>query len=155
MPLAPALLSTITACFVSAVIEAPSARASWSVALPAANGTMNVTGRSGYLPCDQAGAAAKAASSAAASRARRSARRMRVMSKSPCVGCDVDESVVVAAGEMRIQRLGHVDLDVEQEEGQGLAVAVQVERVVNAAVEHLVEHEVHRSELRQQVARHL
>ena len=59
MPLAPALLSTTTACFVSAVIEAPSARASWSVALPAANGTMKVTGRSGYLTCAPAGVAAE------------------------------------------------------------------------------------------------
>jgi hypothetical protein len=47
MPLAPALLSTMTACLVSAVIEAPRARASWSVALPAAKGTMKVTGFSG------------------------------------------------------------------------------------------------------------
>src|SRR5689334_10658094 len=57
MPLAPALLSTTTACFVSVVIEAPSARASWSVALPAAKGTTKVIGFSGYLPCAAAGIA--------------------------------------------------------------------------------------------------
>ena len=44
MPLAPALLSTTTACLVCSVIDWPSARASWSVALPAANGTMKVIG---------------------------------------------------------------------------------------------------------------
>ena len=47
MPLAPALLSTTTACLVCSVIDWPSARASWSVALPAANGTMKVIGLAG------------------------------------------------------------------------------------------------------------
>ena len=45
--LAPALLSTTTACLVVSVIDWPSARASWSVALPAANGTMKVIGLTG------------------------------------------------------------------------------------------------------------
>src|SRR5438046_6868 len=114
MPLAPALLSTITACFVSAVIEAPRARASWSVALPAANGTMKVTGRSGYLPCAHAGvAAAKAARSAAARTARRSARRMRVMGRvSVCRSGEERMRSIVFAAQMDAERLGHVDVDV-------------------------------------------
>src|SRR5262245_6585125 len=69
MPLAPALLSTTTACLVASVIDWPSARASWSVALPAANGTMKVTGFSGYLvACAKALPSAVAASSAHAAR---------------------------------------------------------------------------------------
>src|SRR3954447_23658036 len=47
-PFAPARLSITTGCLVCAVISWPSARASWSVALPAANGTTNVIGFSGY-----------------------------------------------------------------------------------------------------------
>jgi hypothetical protein len=46
-PDAPGLLSTITFCLVILVTSWPSERASWSVALPAANGTTNVNGLSG------------------------------------------------------------------------------------------------------------
>ena len=55
MPLAPALLSTTTACLVSLVMDWPMARASWSVALPAANGTTKVMGLAGKV-CAAAGA---------------------------------------------------------------------------------------------------
>ncbi len=61
---------------------------------------------------------------------------------------------VVAAGEVLDERLRNGDVEVEQQEGQRLAVAVEVERVVDAAVEHVVEDEVHRLQVRQQVARH-
>ncbi len=47
MPLAPPLFSTTTACLVAVVTAWPSARASWSVALPAANGTTKVMGLDG------------------------------------------------------------------------------------------------------------
>ena len=47
MPLAPALLSTTTGCLVSVVTDWPRARASWSVALPAANGTTKVMALAG------------------------------------------------------------------------------------------------------------
>ena len=47
-PDAPGLLSTITVCLVMRVTSWPSERASWSVALPAANGTTNVICLSGY-----------------------------------------------------------------------------------------------------------
>ena len=55
---------------------------------------------------------------------------------------------------MDAERLGHDDLEVEEQEGQRLAVAVEIERVVDAAVEHVVEDEVHRLQLRQQEALH-
>ena len=51
-------------------------------------------------------------------------------------------------------RDGTADRQVEQQEGERLAVAVEVERLVDAAVEHVVEHEVHRVQARQQVALH-
>ena len=148
MPLAPALLSTTTACLVSAVIDAPSARASWSVALPAANGTTKVIGWSGYLPWAKAPVAAKDASSAATT-ARRPARKW-VMRVSMGLG---ERNRVVGAGQVRAQRVGDGDRQVEQQEGERLAVAVEVERVVDAAVEDVVEDEVHRLQVRQQVAR--
>ena len=68
-PDAPALLSMTTGCFVCAVTSWPSARASWSVALPAANGTTNVIGFSGY--CAATGMAIAATSAA-------TQRRMRI-----------------------------------------------------------------------------
>ena len=46
-PLAPGLSSTTTVCFVASYIAWPTPRASWSVALPAANGTTKVTGFEG------------------------------------------------------------------------------------------------------------
>jgi hypothetical protein len=47
-PDAPGLSSTTTACLVIRVTSWPSARASWSVALPAAKGTTKVIVLSGY-----------------------------------------------------------------------------------------------------------
>src|SRR5262245_38804870 len=44
----------------------------------------------------------------------------------------------------------HLDFEAEQQEGERLAVRVQPEGFVHAAVEHALQHEVHRVELRQQ-----
>jgi hypothetical protein len=55
----------------------------------------------------------------------------------------------------QLQAGGHAHGHGQQVERQGLAVHVEIERVVDAAVEHLVEHEVHAGERRQQVAQHL
>ena len=43
-----------------------------------------------------------------------------------------------------VQVIGHVDRQCEQQKRQCLAVRVEVQRIVDAAVEHAVEHEVHR-----------
>jgi hypothetical protein len=49
---------------------------------------------------------------------------------------------------------GHGQRQREQVERQRLAVHVQIERVVDAAVQHVVQHEVHGADLGQQVALH-
>src|SRR4051812_1198673 len=55
----------------------------------------------------------------------------------------------------RIEELRrHLELHLEQDESERLAVAIEVERAVDAAVEHIVDHEVHRVELWQHIARH-
>src|SRR5215471_423119 len=56
--------------------------------------------------------------------------------------------------EQRCELRRDVEIDVEHEERERLPVRVEVERVVDAAVEHAIEYEVHRTELRQQVAAH-
>ena len=53
-PEAPGLSSTTTGCLVMRVTSLPSARASWSVALPAANGHHEGDGLSGYSACADA-----------------------------------------------------------------------------------------------------
>src|SRR3982751_2879860 len=75
MPLAPALLSTTTACLVCSVIDWPSARASWSVALPAANGTTKVIGLAGYACPNEGAAGASATAARAAATTTRRGRR--------------------------------------------------------------------------------
>src|SRR5512134_1711075 len=47
-PCAPALLSTTNGCLSASCSCWPSTRATWSVALPAGNGTTSFTGRDGY-----------------------------------------------------------------------------------------------------------
>src|SRR4051794_41574362 len=75
MPLAPALLSTTTACLVCSVIDWPSARAGGSVALPAANGTTKVSGLAGYACANDGPAAPSATAAKAAATATRRRRR--------------------------------------------------------------------------------
>src|SRR6187399_1954721 len=60
---------------------------------------------------------------------------------------------LVGAGEVLAQRVGDGDREIEQQEGERLAVAVEVQRVVDAAIEDIVEDEVHRLQVRQQVTR--
>ncbi|MNV94475.1 hypothetical protein D3C71_1892760 [compost metagenome] len=77
MPLAPPLFSTTTGWPVSWVKAWPSARAIWSVALPAANGTTKVNAFDGYFAAVWAKAAGAAASTSAATRLAPKVRRRR------------------------------------------------------------------------------
>src|SRR5512147_503200 len=151
MPLAPALLSTTTGCFVCSVIDWPSARASWSVALPAAKGTTKLNGLAGK-PC----AAARPGSTRARPKAAVATRRRRGR-----------EGVIALVSwmvrwwkssarpdEVPGQFGRHLDDQFEQQVRQRLAVAVEVQGVVDAAVQHVVDDEVHRLQPGQQVARH-
>ena len=61
---------------------------------------------------------------------------------------------MIGAAQQRRQCRGQHERKVEQQERQCLAVAIQVECIVDATVEHVVEHEVHGVQAWQQVARH-
>ena len=141
MPLAPGLLSTTTDCFVSFVIACPTARASVSVALPAAKGTTKVIDFVGNS-CAPAAAAASASGKCGDGSLHGFLRGFLVAGS----GAVRDE---------RDERFGNLHGQVEHEEGERLAVRIEVERIVHAAVEHVVEDEVHGVQVRQQVARDL
>lgn len=81
MPLAPALLSTITVVFVCSPTDWAKARASWSVALPAAKGTTRVMGLLGKVWAAAGPARQAAAANARVLRASR--REIRFMGLSP------------------------------------------------------------------------
>src|SRR6478752_3405512 len=148
-PLAPALLSITTGCFVSAVMPLPSARAIWSVAVPAANGTtkvMALSGKAWAWPGRGARARAAAASTVGLRLFIVCLREVGMVRKQE------ESAGRRLPSEPSGQRRGHLDRHVEQQEGQRLAVRVEVQRIVDPAVEHAVEHEVHRLQLRQQEA---
>src|SRR6478735_8208978 len=129
-PLAPALLSMTTGCLVSAVMPLPSARAIWSVAVPAANGTtkvMALSGKAWAWPGRGARASAAAASRVGLRLVIVCLREVGMVRKQEY------SAGQRRAGEPPGQRRRHLDRQVEQQEGQRLAVGVEVQRIVDAA----------------------
>src|SRR5690606_22594145 len=141
MALAPGLFSITTDWPVCSATPWPMARPSWSVALPAAKGTMKVMGLAGK---SWAAAARGRAAHRLASRRSGAGKRIGVsVCRLVCIGMLVSGKprpsgsaggVARHVGQALGQRGRDVHPQVQQMERQALAVGIQVERVVHATV---------------------
>src|SRR6188768_3204498 len=118
-PLAPGLFSITTGCLPCSATDWPIARAIWSVALPAANGTTKEIDFAGYV-CAETGPALSTSIATAID-------RIAVFIGFSSLDC---RRIVHAMLCVLLERCRNLHQQLQQQESQRLAVRVEVQRPV-------------------------